>query len=102
MINSTEQAALVRTFQSATNMWIGLHDLNAEGTFEWADGSSSTYRPWSSGNPDNWGNEDCVEWYPGGAWNDRSCGAQLPFMCETCGNNTCAQVLLGSLAMIAS
>ena len=32
-------------------IWTGLNDRNTEGTFEWVDGSSSTYRKWAPGEP---------------------------------------------------
>jgi hypothetical protein len=34
-------------------LWIGLSDEQVEGTFVWADGDSSQYRHWYSGEPNN-------------------------------------------------
>lgn len=44
-------------------IWIGLNDLDKEGTFIWPDGSKMTYEPWAHNQPDNLTGpegEDCV------------------------------------------
>ena len=33
--------------------WIGLNDIDNEGTFVWADGNNSTYRDWYPGRPNS-------------------------------------------------
>ena len=54
------------------------------GPWAWADGSTSTYRNWAGGEPNDWrdgaaqcdgtGNQDCVEAWRGGAdWQDAGC-----------------------------
>ena len=54
--------------------WIGLHDQTSEGQYEWVDGSDSAVTNWASGEPNNDGNEDCVELIDGQArWNDVEC-----------------------------
>lgn len=52
--------------------WIGLNDVAVEGTFVWVDGDPSPYRNWSSGEPNNSGNnEHYVEMFgSNGLWND--------------------------------
>ena len=45
---------------SETTCWIGLNDIDTEETFTWADGSNSTYRRWSSGQPNNYDNNEDV------------------------------------------
>lgn len=63
---------------------IGLTDMIDEGTFIWISGSSSTYRNWFSGEPNNsGGNEDFVHlWWPnegrGSTWNDTSGNLGVP------------------------
>lgn len=56
-------------------IWIGYNDEATEGTFVWYDQSPVTYTNWASGEPNNnGGNEDCVQIYPNGGWNDLPCG----------------------------
>ena len=67
---------LVRLNQTGV-IWIGLNDEQVEGTFVWYDQSPVTYTNWAPGEPNQSGNEDCVQIYPTGAnpgtWNDLSC-----------------------------
>lgn len=58
-------------------IWIGFNDEAVEGTFVWYDQSPVGFTNWAPGEPNQSGNEDCVQIYPGGAspgtWNDLSC-----------------------------
>lgn len=60
-------------------IWIGFNDEAVEGTFVWYDQSPVVYTNWAPGEPNQSGNEDCVQIYPGGAypgtWNDLSCSS---------------------------
>ena len=65
--------------------WIGYTDQGSEGDFYWWDGSSGTYENWESGEPNNSGNEDCVELgrFDDGRWNDNQCwNDDNYFLCE--------------------
>lgn len=62
--------------------WIGLTDLDQEGVWVWADGSTPDYLNWNGGEPNNAGNEDCVQLYPSGAWNDIKCATPYAVICE--------------------
>jgi hypothetical protein len=71
--------------------WIGLNDIATEGTYLFVDSPSTPAAgytlPWSSGQPDNSGNEDCVHfWNAGGATaasiNDNLCTATMDFLCK--------------------
>ena len=42
-------------------VWIGLSDLQLENRFQWSDGTGVTYTNWQTQEPNNLGNEDCVE-----------------------------------------
>ena len=66
---------------------MGLIDINNDNTFVWTDGSSSTYRFWSSGQPDNSGGaEDCVGTWIDEHWNDYPCSYILYcYFCSTTG-----------------
>jgi hypothetical protein len=49
---------------------IGLSDAEEEGVYRWFDGTLATYTNWRAEEPNNAGNEDCVEISPYGGWND--------------------------------
>ena len=76
--------------------WIGLSDTAVENNWVWVDGTSMSYNNWSSNQPDNYNNEDCVHIYANsssdwasGDWNDLQCGLNnwygdyLNYICET-------------------
>ncbi|CAM9954790.1 unnamed protein product, partial [Heterosigma akashiwo] len=67
-----------------TTAWIGLNDESTEGTYVWADGTSSAdYTNWNSGEPNDWGDsEDCVEITSSGGWNDQSCSTTQGYVCQ--------------------
>lgn len=54
-------------------IWIGFNDGANEGSHVWYDQSPVIYTNWSGGEPNNSGNEDCVQIYPNGMWNDLGC-----------------------------
>jgi gliding motility-associated-like protein len=60
-------------------IWIGFSDEASEGNFVWYDQSSVGYTNWAPGEPNQSGDEDCVQIYPTGAspgtWNDLSCNS---------------------------
>ena len=74
-ITSVEENTLMySTLTAGSNCWIGLNDIESEGTFVWADRSDSTFRFWASGQPnDDQSNQDCVETYGNLSWNDLPC-----------------------------
>jgi C-type mannose receptor len=70
----------------SSSYWIGYNDVAAEGTFVWANGDSSIYTNWNSGEPNNYeNNQDCTTL--GGnhlsKWDDGGCIYSLYFICET-------------------
>ena len=69
----------LNTLGQTGTIWIGLNDEQVEGTFVWYDQSPVSYTNWAPGEPNNSGNEDCVQIYPGGSnpgtWNDLSCNS---------------------------
>ncbi|XP_030613273.1 CD209 antigen-like protein C [Archocentrus centrarchus] len=89
---NSEQTFLSKLTKSETWSWIGLTDGCIEGTWKWIDGSSLTLRYWDDKQPDNgggdpkWGEEDCAHIRSGKNteenWNDRSCEADLRWICE--------------------
>jgi MYXO-CTERM domain-containing protein len=96
-ITSSEEDAYVlgrvRAADPSRQYWIGLTDRGSgnEGNFSWSDGSeytASSYDNWAGGEPNNAGNEDCVttNYNSPGEWNDNSCFATAPFVCEAVGD----------------
>jgi large repetitive protein len=68
-------------FGSNDYVMIGLNDIDIEGTFVWYDqnpfqlNNPAFYQNWGPGEPNNSGNEDCVQLRPNnGLWNDIPCG----------------------------
>lgn len=56
-------------------IWIGFNDEAVEGNFVWYDQSPVTYTNWAPGEPNNaGGNENYVQIYPNGQWNDLAFG----------------------------
>ncbi|XP_051061291.1 CD209 antigen-like protein B isoform X2 [Phodopus roborovskii] len=79
-----EQTFLQQTSKAKGPTWMGLSDLNKEATWLWVDGSplSSRFQKyWNRGEPNNIGEEDCVE-FSGDGWNDSKCELQKFWICK--------------------
>ncbi|XP_055096228.1 CD209 antigen isoform X2 [Symphalangus syndactylus] len=64
--------------------WMGLSDVNQEGTWQWVDGSplSPSFKHyWNRGEPNNIGEEDCAE-FSGNGWNDDKCNHAKFWICK--------------------
>ncbi|GMH61378.1 hypothetical protein TrST_g6698 [Triparma strigata] len=89
--NAAEQAIVMNVISAnggaPSNAWIGLNDFTVEHQWDWPDScSSNPYKQWAPGEPNNAGNEDCVEIYGSGhslfgQWNDFYCTSQRQYLC---------------------
>uniref|UniRef100_A0A8C7H2D1 C-type lectin domain family 4 member E-like n=1 Tax=Oncorhynchus kisutch TaxID=8019 RepID=A0A8C7H2D1_ONCKI len=85
IINSREEQTFL--FNLHLRAWIGLNDSVTEETWKWVDGTTLTTGYWSAGQPDDNGQEDCVEIYygqddPVKTWNDENCHKYHDWICE--------------------
>ena len=95
---SDAENAFIASLIPKENIWIGINDIDEEGTFKAVDGGDVSYTKWLRGaiqndgtmrnEPDNWrGNEDGVvilSGYPdawNGFWGDGPITNQYKFVC---------------------
>nr|XP_060623054.1 pulmonary surfactant-associated protein D-like [Anolis sagrei ordinatus] len=63
--------------------FLGITDIQTEGTFRYSNGERIVYSNWEIGEPNNQDvEEDCIEVYSSGKWNDKSCGERRLIICE--------------------
>ncbi|XP_076874405.1 uncharacterized protein LOC143524785 isoform X2 [Brachyhypopomus gauderio] len=83
IINSKEKQDFVAQTLANKRAWIGLTDQQTENDWKWVDGSALTTVFWASGEPNNAGEEDCVEVSErDGKWNDLPCSFKKKCICE--------------------
>ncbi|XP_030828651.1 macrophage mannose receptor 1 [Strongylocentrotus purpuratus] len=73
--------------------WIGLTDVDEEGTWKWTDGTNYNYWNWAAGEPNDVNNEDCVHLgyfddHQIGLWNDVGCLEINRYICKMPKYNT--------------
>ncbi|XP_059189398.1 lectin-like [Centropristis striata] len=62
-------------------VWIGLF----RDSWKWSDGSSSSFRYWRSGQPNNYGGQEAcaaADFSSSGRWVDVKCDEKFPFICS--------------------
>ncbi|XP_039455853.1 CD209 antigen-like protein E isoform X2 [Oreochromis aureus] len=83
VIDSPEEQNFIASF-TQRKTWIGLSDIEQEGTWKWVDGTPLTLQYWASHQPDNKSPaENCGHIrYQGTSWNDQSCEDSFQWVCE--------------------
>ena len=91
MNSEGEQQFVYQNMAVKKTLWIGLVKDRNLGIFHWSDGQRLSYENWIT-KPNISGHEDCGEMTDysvfHGRWNDLSCSAKLPFICEKKGDVT--------------
>ena len=81
LVTSTSLAENNFLFSLWPNGWIGLTDEVNEGVWQWVTGEPYSWSYWNSGEPNNAGNEDYIQFVGGGRWNDLP-NVSLPYVLE--------------------
>jgi hypothetical protein len=81
LVTSTSLAENNFLFSLWPNGWIGLTDEVTEGVWQWVTGEPYSWSYWNSGEPNNAGNEDYIQFVGGGRWNDLP-NTSLPYVLE--------------------
>ncbi|XP_069836807.1 mannose-binding protein C-like [Dendropsophus ebraccatus] len=79
--NAEENQAVAQIVHN-NNAFLGINDLETEGVFKSPNGQKITYSNWNPKEPNQHGNEDCVEILSGGKWNDVPCDLKRLLICE--------------------
>ncbi|XP_076874410.1 uncharacterized protein LOC143524860 isoform X1 [Brachyhypopomus gauderio] len=88
IINSREEQEFIRQILGSIYSWIGLTDVEREGTWKWVDGSALTTGYWDTLEPNSRaGDEDCVITGQPGLnpvfnWADYQCNVSFIWICE--------------------
>ena len=89
-IHSAEENADAFALTNRRDTWIGINDMQTEGTWVWSDGSTVGYTNWAPGEPNSYeGDEDCAIFWSGGeywkwydAYGGQNCNARLAYLCR--------------------
>lgn len=82
-IHSVNENEWLQTTFGKQSLWIGINDVQTEGTFRWASGEPVKYTNWAAGEPNNYGGaEDFGHLRDDGKWNDNTDAAIMPGIVE--------------------
>ncbi|KAM4636293.1 uncharacterized protein O3C94_017464 isoform 2-T2 [Discoglossus pictus] len=77
------QAMRTIALQYDKTVWLGINDIQTEGSFRYPSGEFISYSNWKTGEPnDHQGFEDCVIMLTTGEWNDATCSSKCITICE--------------------
>ncbi|NXL88973.1 SFPA2 protein, partial [Alectura lathami] len=81
--NADENDAILYFLKKFNNYaYLGIKESPVPGKFLFLNGAELSYTNWYSGEPAGKGQEQCVEMYTDGTWNDRSCGYNRLIVCQ--------------------
>ena len=84
-MNSHEENVYIQHRQNGQKSWLGLNDRTTEGHFSWADVGGTNFSAWAKGQPNNFGEEDCVHALGlkfNYVWNDVKCTDCNQYSCK--------------------
>ncbi|KAJ1142398.1 hypothetical protein NDU88_008723 [Pleurodeles waltl] len=82
-LNPEEDDAIAQIMKSKNKrVFLGINDKEEEGVFKLLDGNRITFANWNANEPNNGGDEDCVEMLSNGKWNDIACSHTGITVCE--------------------
>ena len=86
VIEDADENQFIASKLNGQTAWIGGTDRRIEGLFEWHDGALFKYQNWMPGQPNHVrANDDYIELFPDGTWNDQDGNESREFVCEiTC------------------
>ncbi len=84
-ITDSDEQGVVDAITGATQTYIGLDDIQTEGTYVWVSGEPFDFFAWGPGEPSAGTDEDCAVIRDDGTWADRDCTANFAshsYVCE--------------------
>ncbi|XP_040202225.1 hepatic lectin-like isoform X2 [Rana temporaria] len=82
IVNSESEQTFLHKNYNKKNYWIGLTDVDNEGTFQWIDGTEVSYTSWRDREPNGGTKENCANLYKDRKWNDYDCNINNHAICE--------------------
>uniref|UniRef100_A0A3B4Z4H9 C-type lectin domain-containing protein n=1 Tax=Stegastes partitus TaxID=144197 RepID=A0A3B4Z4H9_9TELE len=76
--NDQENGQVMSLLSAGGYGWIGLY----REPWRWSDNSSSSFRNWGTGQPNNYDNQFCVAEESNHLWFDEKCDKEMPFWCH--------------------
>lgn len=81
--NARENDAILHFVKgSGTYAYLGIKESLIPAEFQFLDGTPLSYAHWYAGEPAGRGDEECVEMYTDGTWNDRECYKNRLIVCR--------------------